>query len=864
MIYPNNYENKVSFNEIRELLKSHCQSNMGRERVDAITFLTQHQEVNRQQYQTREFITMTETVDELPPMDFFDLRESFHRMKIEGTYLEENQMWDLKRSLDTLHAFIAIIRKKDDETDYPALAELSNGVFTFHAVTRRIEQILDKYGKVKDEASAELSRLRHELRRAEGSVGRTLHKILSSVKAEGLVEQDVNPTFRDGRLVIPVSPALKRRIKGIVHDESATGKTVFIEPAEVVEANNMIRELEADERREVIRILQEFTNMLRPNTPELLRAWSFLADLEYTRAKAQLARQIGGITPRVDSHAILDWTMAQHPLLALNLKAHGRKVVPLEIALGTKKTLGKEQRILIISGPNAGGKSVCLKTVGLLQYMLQCGLPVPLGENSKCGMFQSIFIDIGDEQSIDDDLSTYSSHLLNMKNMMRSCSHASLLLIDEFGGGTEPAIGGAMAEAILSRFHQKGTFGVITTHYQNLKHFADGHEGVVNGAMLYDRHQMQPLFQLQIGNPGSSFAVEIARKIGIPEDVINDASQIVGQDYIDADKYLQDIVRDKRYWEGKRQNIHQQEKQMQQTIARYEDEVTDLHQQRRDIIRKAREEAQQIIADANARIEATIREIREAQAEKERTREARSDLQEFKDALADESIMNGTNDVEAIEKKMRQIEERRKRKAERKAKKATQAQSALSSGNAGISTSTSSSTNTTASGMNQGSTSKGEPEIVPGIFVRIKGQTSAGRVETIDGKRVTVVFGTMRTIVDIKRLVPSEPPKQESLQQVATYLSKETRDDMHQRKLNFHQDIDVRGMRGDEALQAVSYYIDDAILVGASRVRILHGTGNGILRTLIRQYLKTIPSITSARDEHVQFGGAGITIVEFN
>ncbi len=896
MIYPNNFEHKISFNEIRDLLKTHCQSKMGKERVDEMAFLTHADAVNTQQMHTHEFLRMMEVEDEVPQMDFFDLRESFHRIRIGGTYLEEAQMWDLKRSLDTLHSFIAIIRRGErkegygqhDEmvqqekagryegSDYPTLSALSDGVFTFHNVTRRIEQILDKYGKVKDEASPDLARIRHELRRAEGSVGRTLQKILSSVKAEGLVEQDVNPTMRDGRLVIPVAPGLKRRIKGIVHDESATGKTVFIEPAEVVEANNMIRELEADERREVIRILQEFTEMLRPNTKELLRAWQFLADLEFTRAKAQLAQQIGGITPRVEGRPIIDWTLAQHPLLALNLKAHGRKVVPLEIALGTEFKTDKHNkryftralnRILIISGPNAGGKSVCLKTVGLLQYMLQCGLPVPMGENSRCGIFQSIFIDIGDEQSIDDDLSTYSSHLLNMKNMMRSCSHQSLLLIDEFGGGTEPAIGGAMAEAILSRYHEKGTLGVITTHYQNLKHFADGHEGVVNGAMLYDRHQMQPLFQLQIGNPGSSFAVEIARKIGIPEDVINDASQIVGQDYIDADKYLQDIVRDKRYWEGKRQNIHQQEKQMQQTIARYEDEVTDLHQQRRDIIKKAREEAQQIIAEANARIEATIREIREAQAEKERTRESRLQLQEFREALNDDATLNSEEASVAIEKKMRQIEERRKRKEDRKKKKKEQSAQAQQ-GETGSASLLNDSDSSALSGESAHRStlntqlSSLASTLIPGQSCRIKGQTSVGKLESIDGNRATVVFGTMRTIVDVKRLLPAEPPKQESIMQVATYLSKETRDDMHQRKLNFHQDIDVRGMRGDEALTAVSYYIDDAILVGASRVRILHGTGNGILRTLIRQYLKTIPAITSARDEHVQFGGAGITVVE--
>ena len=389
------------------------------------------------------------------------------------------------------------------------------------------------------------------------SISRSLNSILRNAQSEGVVDKDVTPTMRDGRLVIPVAPGLKRKIKGIVHDESASGKTVFIEPAEVVEANNRIRELEGDERREIIRILVEFSNLLRPSIPDVLQSYEFLAEIDFIRAKSLFSLQISGIKPALENTQLLDWTMAVHPLLQLSLAKHGKKVVPLDIELTEK------QRILIISGPNAGGKSVCLKTVGLLQYMLQCGMLVPMHERSHAGIFSSIFIDIGDEQSIEDDLSTYSSHLTNMKIMMKNCNERSLILIDEFGGGTEPQIGGAIAEAVLKRFNQKLTFGVITTHYQNLKHFAEDHEGVVNGAMLYDRHLMQALFQLQIGNPGSSFAVEIARKIGLPEDVIADASEIVGSEYINADKYLQDIVRDKRYWEGKRQTIRQREKHME-------------------------------------------------------------------------------------------------------------------------------------------------------------------------------------------------------------------------------------------------------------------------------------------------------------
>ena len=432
---------------------------------------------------------------------------------------------------------------------------------------------------MKDSASPELAHIRRELASTEGSISRVLHNILRNAQAEGTVAQDVAPTVRDGRLVIPVAPAMKRKLKGIVHDESATGRTVFIEPQEVVEANNRIRELEADERREVIRILREFTDELRPQAPNLLQAYEMLADVEFVRAKAQLATQFGAFTttePQIADAPLIDWTLAVHPLLQRTLHKHGKKVVPLEIELT------RRQRILLISGPNAGGKSICLKTVGLLQYMLQCGLPITVGERSRLGVFHSIMIDIGDEQSIEDELSTYSSHLLNMKQMMRAADPATLLLIDEFGGGTEPQIGGAIAEAVLKRFVKQGAFGIITTHYQNLKHFADETDGVVNGAMLYDRHLMQALFQLQIGQPGSSFAVEIARKIGIPEEVINDASDIVGRDYINADKWLQDIVRDRRYWQQKRETIHGREKQMEQTIAKYEEEISELQRQRKN------------------------------------------------------------------------------------------------------------------------------------------------------------------------------------------------------------------------------------------------------------------------------------------
>ena len=846
MIYPKNYENKIGFNDIKALLAGFCQSELGKERVDQLQMLTEAGVIRQKQQETQELKKILDEIADLPEMAFYDLRPAIQRIRLEGTHIEEEDLSKLKKSLDTLHSWLKIIRVNTEGTDeqvYPALYQLSLGVFTFIAVAAAIDKTLDRYGKIRDEASPELARIRRELRASEGSVNRTLHGILKTVKDEGLVAQDVTPTFREGRLVIPVSPTLKKRLRGIVHDESATGKTVFIEPQEVVEANNRIRELEAEEKREIIQILKHITMLIRPNTKELLRAFSFLADLEFVKAKVSFATHIGGICPNILPYPIIDWTLAEHPLLKLSLKKQGKEIVPLEIKLDRK------QHILIISGPNAGGKSVCLKTVGLIQYMLQCGLPVPVGECSKMGIFNNLAIDIGDEQSIEDDLSTYSSHLLNMKNMMKLADSSTLLLIDEFGGGTEPTIGGAMAEAILMRYTQCGAFGVITTHYQNLKHFADANKGVVNGAMLYDRHQMQALFQLQIGNPGSSFAIEIARKIGIPEEVIADATNIVGKDYVNADKYLLDIVRDKRYWEGKRQTIHSQEKQMEQTLQRYEREIEELKHKRREIIQGARQQAEEIIQNSNAVVENTIREIREAQAEKERTREIRNELNEFREQL--DNATRSEHD-ELIERKMRQIMERKKRQEDKRREKAEKdIQDAQRPALGSLLTAL-------------GAKSQSQNGLSIGMSVKIIGTTAVGTVEKIDGKRITVQFGMVRSVIDSKKLVPSKTEKKEEKQsfQIATYMSKDTQDKIRDTHLNFHPEIDIRGMRGDEALDTITHYMDDAILVGASRIRILHGTGNGILRQLIRQYLRTVPQVTSARDEDVRFGGAGITVVQ--
>ena len=838
MIYPQNFEQKIGFDSIRHLLKGKCLSTLGEERVDEMAFSEKYEEINELLEQVIEFIRIIQEEEEFPDQYFFDVRPSLKRIRVEGMYLDEQELFDLRRSLETIRDIVRFLTRtlEDEEVEegtspYPALRRLAGDIIVFPQLITRINNILDKFGKIKDNASNELLRIRRELASTTGSISRSLNAILRNAQSEGYVDKDVTPTMRDGRLVIPVAPGLKRKIKGIVHDESSTGKTVFIEPAEVVEANNRIRELEGEERREIIRILTDFSITVRPQVPAILQSYEFLAEIDFIRAKAQFAIQTNAIKPSLENKQVLYWRTAIHPLLQLSLAKHNKKVVPLDIELN------HEQRILIISGPNAGGKSVCLKTVGLLQYMVQCGMPVPMHERSHIGIFSNIFIDIGDEQSIEDDLSTYSSHLTNMKIMMKSCNERSLILIDEFGGGTEPQIGGAIAEAVLKRFNEKGTFGVITTHYQNLKHFAEDHEGVVNGAMLYDRHLMQALFQLQIGNPGSSFAVEIARKIGLPEEVIAEASEIVGSEYINADKYLQDIVRDKRYWETKRQNIRKREKQMEETISKYEAEIQELEKSRKDILRKAKEDAERLLQESNARIENTIRTIKEAQAEKEKTRLARQELSEFKETIED---IEKADKEDKIARKMEKLREKQERKKDKKNKDQSQ--------------------NTTAAPP---SVPKVQP-IEIGTSVKLKGQSGIGEVLDINGKNATVMFGMIKTTVKIERLERSDISLSVAQKPIAksTFVSSETQDRVYEKKLNFKQDIDVRGMRGDEAIQAVTYFIDDAILLGISRVRILHGTGTGILRTLIRKYLATVSGVAHYQDEHVQFGGAGITVVD--
>ena len=835
--YPSDFEQKIGFCEIRDIVKSHCMSTLGKDRADTMAFSTSHGEITAWLGQVGEMASILATADDLPLNHFHDMRAPIARLRLANTHLDEKELHDLARSLSTTDGLAAYFKRGacgadgEEKPLYPNLAALTHGVDTFPDVVRRIDVVIDKYGRIKDSASAELAAIRRQLSDAAGSVSRALTGILRAAQAEGLVEKDAAPTMRDGRLVIPVAPGLKRRIRGIVHDESASGRTVFIEPAEVVEANNRIRSLEAEQRREEIRILNELSAHIRPLAPQLLRSYAFLAEADFVKAKAETAREMGAVQPGLSQGPAMDWRGAVHPLLLRSLQRKGLKAVPLDI------WLTREKPLLIISGPNAGGKSVCLKTVGLLQYMLQCGLHIPVGGRSQAGIFQSLMIDIGDEQSIENDLSTYSSHLVNMKNMIRRSTPGTLILIDEFGTGTEPLIGGAIAEAVLTKLCGNKVWGVITTHYQNLKRFAETHGGVENGAMLYDRNRMQALFQLQIGQPGSSFAIEIARKSGLPEEVIAHASEIVGSDYIQSDKYLQDIIRDKKYWETKRQQIRQREKELERAAQTYEAGLEELRGSRREVIARAKLQAEELLAESNRRVENTIREIRESQAEKEQTKLIRRRLQDFKDEVAgvDESA-----DDERIARKMEQIRQRAERREKRKRDK----EAAV-----------------TAKAAAKPTPAKAAEPIAPGDHVRIKGLSAVGTVMSVEGATAVAVFGGMKTKLRVDRLEKAGA-EEAAAERTAAQPAKSTRAAIDERKSSFTQDIDIRGMRADEALAAVQYFIDDAILLSAARVRILHGKGNGILRQLVRQYLATVPAVEDYRDEHVQFGGSGITVVD--
>lgn len=804
MIYPQNIEQKIDFQVIRDGLKGCCMSSLGKERVDAMQWLTHYPTVCDLLSRVREMMALlSDPALAFPHGEIYDLREALSRIRIEGLFMDEAELFSLRKVLDyaaQLERFFATL----DKVKYPLLS-CESGVGKPNSLESRvgspksnigfliayIDAILDRYGKMRDNASPELARIRKEISASQGSVSRALNAILRQAQAEGILDKDASPTMREGRLVLPVPPAYKRKIGGIVHDESATGKTVFIEPQQVVEANNRIRELEGEERRERIRILLEITAKLRPEVPQILETENYLGEVDFLRAKALFAIDMHAIVPELSKHPMIDWREAYHPVLLLNFRRQGKTVVPLTIRL-------TDNRILVISGPNAGGKSVCLKTVAMLQYMIQCGLPVPMNEASKMGFFKQLLMDIGDEQSIEDDLSTYSSHLRNMKHFVRYADAHTLLLIDEFGTGTEPMIGGAIAEAVLSQLNEQRAFGVVTTHYGNLKHLAERTEGIINGAMLYDRGQLKPLFQLSIGQAGSSFAVEIARQIGLPETIIQRATDIVGEEHIDYDKHLQDIARDKRYWENKRQNIRQREKHLEEKIAHYEEQLASIKAKKRAIIEEANAEAADLLRKSNATIERTIREIKEAKAEKKATQAARQKVESLKT------------------------------KVERQTSQTSP-------------TSKTSKTSTTTQSTKQ-------PKVLRDLSdLKILTKNPAKLLQEQEANN---------------RASGSRSLGQVRISNVA--------DELRKKKLSFNRELDIRGLRVDEALEILIAYIDDALMVNAEQVSILHGTGTGALKQVVRDYLaerqKSMRRLKSGdivfHDGDPDRGGAGITIVE--
>lgn len=820
MIYPSTFEFKSGFDQIRELIKELCLFSRGRQKVDDLRFISDFEPLKILLEQTSEFKQICLIEQNFPVDNYKDLSPGLKKIKIEGTYLDIEQVYDLKLSLETIKSVLRFFKNTPAEK-YPRLKTLAGDVKYFSYVDDRIDVILTKQGKIKDNASRDLRQIREDIAHKQSGVGKRLQSLLKKAIDEGYVEKDTALSIRNGRPVIPVPASNKRKVGGIVHDESATGRTAFIEPSEVVELNNEIKELEIAELREIIKILTHFANDIRPYIDDLLITYDFLGTIDFIRAKALFAIRINAGLPALINSPGFRWSNAIHPLLYLHHKKENKTVIPLDIFLDEKN------RILLISGPNAGGKSVCLKTVGLLQYMLQCGLLLPMIESSEAGIFKDILIDIGDEQSIENDLSTYSSHVQNMKYFLKSATSKSLILIDEFGTGTEPQIGGAIAEAILDALNKSGSYGVITTHYSNLKHFASDAAGITNGAMMFDTSKMQPLFKLEIGKPGSSFAIDIARKIGLPEEILKAASEKAGEEHINFDRHLREILRDKRYWEEKRDRIRIAEKKLSGLLEQYEAELGQTKKMRKEILDNAKRESENLLKSTNREIEKTIRTIKESQAEKESTREARKILADFiKNISADEM-----QDEKELERRLNDV----KRHTGRYNKMPTE----------------------------KVAVKKDAPvnEFVPGDRVTILPLQAEGEILEVNGDNILVTYGeSMITMVKRKNIERNDQPFPDQVS------SKSRKFDwsISQRRLNFKSEIDIRGKRGDEAVDIVRSFIDDATIVGVSELRILHGKGNGILKSLVREYLSSLDIVRSCKDEHVERGGSGITLVNLD
>ena len=822
------FESSVGFDRVREQILALCSMRRAQQMLSGEGFSTSRREIEHRLSLTDEVGRLLSMEQEFPREEFLDIAEIVRKIEIEGTFLDTGEVVTLTRALRSAGEVSSFVMSRDVAA-YPTVRALSQRVASFVHIVAEADRIIDNFGQVRDNASPELHDIRREIRSREGQVSKRLHQVLNAAKSAGIVDADAMISIREGRAVIPVAAGNKRKLQGFIHDESATGKTFYIEPVEVVELNNELKELEYAERREIVRILSRFTDMLRPEVEAIASAEEYLATIDMLRAKARWAAENGAVKPILSTDGRLLLRTARHSLLEQTLRAQGKKIVPLDMELDSHK------RIMVISGPNAGGKSVCLKTAGLVQYLFQCGYLVPVAENSELPIFERMYIDIGDEQSIDNDLSTYSSHLTNMKDMLAGASERTMVLIDEFGSGTEPVIGGAIAEAILERLVERKCYGVITTHYSNIKYYAANTDGISNGAMMFDVQNIRPLFKLETGKPGSSFAIEIARKIGLPEQIIRSASEKVGSDHINIEKQLREIARDKRYWEQKRDRIRIADKKVDELEQRYKEQLERIRSERNEIIGKAKQEAKELVKEANRQIENTIKTIRESQAERDMTRLARQELQEFRDAVESDA-MDAERD-EKVAREMERLERRRARRAERK--------------------------NGAAVEQSQTLPEPPKPKTVEvGSKVRIEGQDMVGVVQSMKGKKAQVAFGHILTTVDKERLVVvSNAEYREATRPVTprTVIATE----ISERRLNFSRTVDVRGMRVVEALDKVQDLVDDALMVGVDTITVLHGKGTGALKEEIRAYLRTIPHIGSVRDEHEDMGGAGITVITF-
>ena len=795
MIYPTNYEQKIGFHSVRQMISDHCISQMGLENADKMAFSADKARILESLEQTEEFIGLLQTGVPFPMRDFHDLREAFHRIQIDGTCLNVEDLFALKPSLNVVEAILRYGHSESADST-PRIKALIEDIFIERSVFTEVNRLVDDKGEIPDNASTELLEIRQSIRRKQGGIEKRIRQIMGDAKTAGWVDQKAELTVRDGRLVIPVKAGDKRAIRGFIHDESATGQTVYIEPAEIFDTSNEIKELEYAERREIHRILMAFTRLLRPYLSELRKVWNLLGELDFIRAKALLANDIGGVKPEILDQPYFNWQQARHPLLEQKLKAQGKQVVPLDLQLD------ESNRILVISGPNAGGKSVCLKTTGMLQYMLQCGLMPPMRVDSQCGLFDSLFIDIGDEQSILEDLSTYSSHLINMKALLEQADGRTLFLIDEFGTGTEPQLGGAIAEAILLELNKKQAFGMVTTHYANLKLLADNHEGIVNGAMLFDTKFMQPMYIMMTGKPGSSFAFEIAKKIGFPRQILDDAANITGDQHLKFEKQLQQLEVDKKAIRKKEQDLRIADQLLTEVVDKYKGLLAELEGKKKQYLRDAAAEAQELIQKANSQIERTIKEIKEAQAEKTKTKEIRQNLEKTK---------------EEIVQKAKEVAEAKK---------------------------------------------KEEAEVVlkVGDTVCIEEMQVVGEILAISDTDATILFDSirLRTSPDkLRKVSHAEARKTQRRWQSGIA------EDLSEKAEHFELTLDIRGKRAEEALDIVDKYLDEAKLLSIKEVSILHGKGNGILRKLIREKLSHMHEVERFCDASLETGGTGITRVYF-